>query len=157
HRDPDGQIRAGATAAQFGDEGSRGKTHAEWVRMVNECCLALDEGVGRVLAALKESGQLENTLVVYSADQGFSMGEHGFRAKLAPYEANFNSPLIVSFAGKLPEGKVCASPVCGGDLVTTFFSYAGAKLPWEMHGRDLTAVLKNPELREEPRSLLFEE
>jgi arylsulfatase A-like enzyme len=51
HRGADGQIRAGATAAQFGDEGSRGKTHAEWVRMVNECCMALDEGVGRVEAA----------------------------------------------------------------------------------------------------------
>jgi arylsulfatase A-like enzyme len=157
HRAPDGQIRAGATDAQFGDEGSRGKTHAQWVRMVNECALALDEGVGRVLDSLRDSGQLENTLVIYSADQGFSMGEHGFRAKLAPYEANFNSPLIVSFAGKLPEGKVCASPVCGGDLITTFFSYAGVKVPWQMHGRDLTSVLKLPEQREEPRALLFEE
>jgi arylsulfatase A-like enzyme len=155
-RGPDGQIRAKATQAQFGDEGGRGKTHAEWVRMVNECTLALDEGVGRVMEALRESGQLENTLVVYSADQGFSMGEHGFRAKLAPYDANFNSPLIVTFAGKLAEGKVCKTPVCGGDLVATFFAYAGVSLPWEMHGRDLTAVLKSPEA-DEQRPVLFEE
>jgi arylsulfatase A-like enzyme len=157
HKSADGQIRAGATKAQFGDEGGRGKTYAEWVRQVNECALALDEGVGRVLDCLRESGQLENTLVVYSADQGFGMGEHGFRAKLAPYDATFQSPLIVSFAGKLPAGKVCESSVCGGDLITTFFSYAGIKLPWEMHGRDLTAVLQSPETREEPRALLLEE
>jgi arylsulfatase A-like enzyme len=109
-----------------------------------------------VMEALRESGQLENTLVVYSADQGFSMGEHGFRAKLAPYDANFNSPLIVTFAGKLAEGKVCKTPVCGGDLVATFFAYAGVSLPWEMHGRDLTAVLKSPEA-DEQRPVLFEE
>src|SRR5205814_1946885 len=122
-----------------------------------ECALALDEGIGRVMAALRESGQLENTLVVFAADQGFAMGEHGFRHKLAPYEANFNSPLIVSFPGKLPEGKVFQSPACGGDLVSTFFAFAGLKLPWEVHGRDLTAVLKSPETREEPRVLLLED
>jgi arylsulfatase A-like enzyme len=157
HRDAKGEIRAGATKAQFGDEGGRGKTYADWVRQVNECALALDEGIGRVMDALKESGQLENTLVIYSADQGFSMGEHGFRAKLAPYDANLNSPLIVSFAGKLPDGKVCQSPVCGGDLVATLFAFAGIKLPWEVHGRDLSNVLKSPETPEEPRALLFEE
>jgi arylsulfatase A-like enzyme len=157
HRGPKGEIIAGKTAAAFGDEGGRGKTYADWVRQVNECALALDEGIGRVMESLRESGQLENTLVVFAADQGFGMGEHGFRAKLAPYEATFNSPLIVSFAGKLPAGKVCESSACGGDLVSTFFSYAGIKLPWEMHGRDLTAVLKSPETREEPRAVLLED
>ena len=156
YRDANGVIRAGKRA-QAAAKANRGQTHADWVRQVNECALALDEGIGRVMDALQESGQLENTLVVYSADQGFSMGEHGFRAKLAPYDANFNSPLIVSFAGKLPADKVCKSPACGGDLVTTFFSFAGIKLPWEMHGRDLSAVLQSPELLEEPRALLFEE
>jgi arylsulfatase A-like enzyme len=156
HRDAKGEIRAGATAAAFGDEGGRGKTYADWVRQVNECNLALDEGIGRVLDCLRETGQLENTLVVYSADQGFAMGEHGFRAKVAPYDANYNSPLIVSMPGTLPEGKVCKSPACGGDLVATFFSIAGLKLPWEVHGRDLMPVLKSPEAREE-RVLLFEE
>jgi arylsulfatase A-like enzyme len=157
HRGPKGEILAGATKAQFGDEGGRGKTYADWVRQVNESALALDEGVGRVMQSLRDSGQLENTLVVFAADQGFGMGEHGFRAKLAPYEATFNSPLIVSFAGKLPAGKVCPTPVCGGDLIMTFFSFAGIKLPWEMHGRDFTARLKQPEVAEEPRPLLLEE
>jgi arylsulfatase A-like enzyme len=156
HKDAKGEIRAGKTGAAFGDEGSNGKTYAEWVRQVNECALALDEGVGRVMAALKDSGQLENTVVVFAADQGFGMGEHGFRAKVAPYEATYNSPLIVSFAGQLPQGKVCVNPVCAGDLTVTFFSYAGLKQPWEMHGRDLTAMFKSPEQREEPRVLFYE-
>src|SRR6185295_8571042 len=87
HKGKDGQIMAGPTEAQFGDEGAREKSYADWVRQVNECTLALDEGVGRVLATLRESGQLDNTLVIYTADQGFGMGEHGFRSKLAPYDA----------------------------------------------------------------------
>jgi len=157
HKGPNGEIMAGATEAKFGDEGAREKSYADWVRQVNECMLALDEGVGRVLETLRESGQLDNTLVIYTADQGFGMGEHGFRSKLAPYDSTFNSPLIVSFVKQLPEGKVCQSPVCGGDLVATFFAHAGLELPWKVHGRDLTAVFKNPEVREQPRALLLEE
>jgi len=157
HRAANGRIMAGKTGAEFGDEGSRGKTYEDWVRQVNECTLALDEGIGRVMQTLRDSGQLENTLVVFAADQGFAMGEHGFRHKLGPYEANFNSPFIVSFVGKLPKGKVCSNSACGGDLVATFFAYAGLKLPWEVHGRDLTPILKSPEQREEPRVVLLEE
>jgi arylsulfatase A-like enzyme len=155
-RGPNGEPVAGATGAQFGDEGANRRTYADWVRQVNECNLALDEGIGRVMETLRQSGQLENTLVVWTADQGFAMGEHGFRHKLGPYDANYNSPLVVSFAGKLPEGKVCKSPVCAGDLITTFFSYAGLELPWKMHGRDITPLLKQPEAVEAPRTLLYE-
>ena len=85
------------------------RTHAQWVRQVNECTLAIDEGVGKLLETLKASGQLENTLLIFTADQGFSSGEHGFRTKLAPYDANYNSPLIISRPGTLPEGKVVSA------------------------------------------------
>lgn len=103
---PDGVPVMGKSGEAFGDESSKkAKTHAEWVHQVNECVPAIDEGVGQVMAALRESGQLENTLVIYTADQGFSMGEHGFRTKLAPYDANYRSPLIVSRPGTIPQGK----------------------------------------------------
>jgi arylsulfatase A-like enzyme len=105
----------------------------------------LDEGIGQVLSALEESGQLANTLVVLTSDQGYAWGQHGFRAKLAPYDANIRSPLIISMPGTLPEGKVCRTPVGGADLPPTFFSFAGLDLPWPMHGHDLTPLLKNPD------------
>jgi arylsulfatase A-like enzyme len=130
----------------FGDEAARNpRTHAQWVRQVNECTLAIDEGVGQVMEALRASGQLANTLVIFTADQGFSSGEHGFRTKLAPYDANYNSPLIVSMPGKLPEGKVCRQPVGGPDLVQTMHAFAGQEPKWKMHGRDLTPILREPE------------
>ncbi|MEW6304930.1 MAG: sulfatase-like hydrolase/transferase [Verrucomicrobiota bacterium] len=120
------------------------KTLSDWVRQYNQTARALDEGVGKVLAALEASGQLKNTLVVYTADQGFAWGYHGFRHKLAPYDENMRAPFIVSMPGTIPEGKVCRSPVGGADLVPTFFRFAGLDLPWPVHGHDLTPLLKDP-------------
>ncbi len=125
------------------DEG--GKTLDEWVQQVNECTMALDEGVGGVLAALKESGQLDNTLVIYTADQGFALGEHGCSIKLAPYDANISSPLIVSMPSRLPQGKACKQPVNSPDLVRTILSFTGLEPPWTMHGRDMSPLLLDPE------------
>ena len=144
-RGPNGEILAGKSGESFGDESGKKKgTFQNYIHQVNECVEALDEGVGRVMAALKESGQLEDTLVIYTADQGFSMGEHGFRTKLAPYDANYRCPLIFSMPGTLPEGKVSPHCVASPDLVATFHAFAGIAPAWAMHGRDLTPLLKNP-------------
>ena len=72
---------------------------------MNECVPAIDEGVGALIAALKETGELEDTVVIYTADQGFAMGEHGLRMKFAPYDASYLSPLIVSMPGAIPAGR----------------------------------------------------
>lgn len=126
------------------DGGTPGKSLDAWVQQVNECMMAVDEGVGRVLAALEASGQLENTLVVYSADQGYGLGEHGFNQKVAPYDSTISSPLIISWAGRYPAGEVCRHPVNSPDLVELFCRVAGVKVPWKMHGRDMRPLLMNP-------------
>ncbi|MEZ6126319.1 MAG: sulfatase-like hydrolase/transferase [Planctomycetaceae bacterium] len=120
-----------------------GNTLNGWVRQYHQGVRALDESVGRLVSALKESKQYENTLIVFTSDQGFAWGQHGFHTKLAPYDANIRSPLIVSMPAKLPEGKVVDRPVSGVDLVPTFFRFAGIDLPWKMHGHDLTPLLQN--------------
>jgi arylsulfatase A-like enzyme len=156
-RGPGGVPVMGTSGEKFGDESAKNaKTHAAWVQQVNECVLSLDEGVGQLIAALKETGQLENTIVVFSADQGFSMGEHGFRTKIAPYDANYASPLIVTQPGTLPQGKVCRQAVNAPDLVVTFFRFAGLELPWAMHGRDITPLVRDPEHTPWPHPVLYE-
>ena len=156
---PDGKVYAGKSGAAFGEEENekKRKTFEDLVHQTNECVEALDEGIGRVIETLRETGQLENTLIVFTADQGFAMGEHGFRMKLGPWDATYRSPFIVSMPSRFAQGKVCAQPVHGVDLVSTFFATAGIAEPWEMHGRDLTPLLKNPDVKEsEIRPLFYE-
>jgi arylsulfatase A-like enzyme len=135
-------------AGKGGEGAGKGKKAARfdnWVRQVNECVPAIDEGVGQLVAALKETGQYDNTLIVYTADQGFAMGEHGFRIKLAPYDANYRSPFIVSMPSRFPTGKFCPQSVNATDVMATFLSIMGVKVPWPLHGRDFTSLLENPD------------
>ena len=130
---------------QTGDNAKKpGLDFERWIQQVNECTLALDEGVGKVMAALDESGQLDNTLILYTADQGFGLGEHGLNQKHVPYDGGVASPLIVCRPGVVSGGQVCPQPVNTPDLVATICATAGIELPWKTHGRDITPLLKSP-------------
>lgn len=122
----------------------RGGEYFSSVRGYHETAYSLDDGVGALMAALEATSQLENTLVIFTSDQGFAWGQHGFQHKMAPYDANLSCPLIVSFAGRLPEGEVCDVPVGGQDLVPTMMRFAGLEAPWALHGRDITPLLESP-------------
>ncbi|MBI5686805.1 MAG: sulfatase-like hydrolase/transferase [Verrucomicrobia bacterium] len=116
----------------------------ELVRGYNRLVSALDEGVGKLLKALEETGQLDNTLIVYTSDQGFAWGEHGFAWKVGAYDACIKAPMIFRLPGRVARGGVCKQPVTVVDLAPTLLGVAGVKLPWTMHGRDLRPLLKNP-------------
>ncbi|NJN05936.1 MAG: sulfatase-like hydrolase/transferase, partial [Rhodobacteraceae bacterium] len=114
-RGPNGEpvLKREAKGRQVGDdaEAAKGRSLTSWVRQYNQAVNALDEGIGKVMAALESSGQLKNTLVIFTSDQGFAWGQHGFRQKLAPYDSNIRSPLIISMPGTIPEGRVATAPV----------------------------------------------
>lgn len=140
------ELRGGGFKAKtVNTRGIHGNTLSDWVRQYHQGVLALDEGIGKLIAALKKSGQWDNTLIVFTSDQGFAWGQHGFRMKLAPYDATIRSPLIVSMPGTLPEGKVCKAPVGGVDLAPTLLSFAKVKRPWKMHGHNLMPLLREPD------------
>lgn len=122
-----------------------GKPFDAWIQQMNECNMAIDEGVGRLVQTLKATGQFDNTLIVYAADQGYGLGEHGFNQKVAPYDATVASPLIVSRPGHVPQGKVCSHPVNSPDLVDLMCAHAQVELPWKTHGRDIRPLVQKPE------------
>lgn len=148
------QIKRAPAANNF-DSNVAGRPYEKWVQQVNECAMAIDEGVARLIAALEATGQLENTLVVYTADQGYGLGEHGFHQKHAPYDAKVAGPLIISQLGTWPEGKVCREPVNSPDLVELFCTTTGLKLPWATHGRDIRPLLREPETARLEQPLLM--
>ena len=122
-----------------------GRTLTDWVQQYNRAVRALDEGVGQVIDAIEAMGQLDNTLVVFTSDQGFAWGQHGFRHKFAPYDANLLAPMIMRLPGLIPAGTVCETPIGGQDIPPTFLSLIGMEQPWKMHGQDLTPLLTKPD------------
>lgn len=137
------------------DKDEPGLDFQKWIQQVNECAAALDEGVGRVMAALRESGQLENTLVVFTADQGYGLGEHGLNQKQVPYDGGMASPLIISQPGTLAEGKVCTQAINAPDLTAFMCSRGKISVPWKMHGRDIAPLLAQPESAALDRPMLM--
>jgi arylsulfatase A-like enzyme len=105
------------------------------------CVTGLDHHVGRIFAALKETGQWENTIIVFSGDNGLSLGEHGLFGKQNLYEfGGMHVPLVIAGPG-IPHGRSAAFTYLM-DLFPTFVSLAGAKSPDGVDGLDLTPVLR---------------
>ena len=106
------------------------------------CIKAVDEGVGRVLDYLDEAGLAENTIVVYSSDQGFFLGEHGWFDKRWIFEESMRTPLVVKWPGVTKPGQVCSEIVSNVDFAETFLEAAGVPVPVEMQGASLVPILK---------------
>lgn len=102
---------------------------------------ALDESVGRLLDWLERSGRAENTLVIYTSDQGFFLGEHGWFDKRFIYEESFQMPFLARLPGRIPAGQVLSDMACNVDFAPTFLDYAGLTVPSYMQGRSLRGVL----------------
>ncbi len=115
------------------------------VKKYHKAVKSLDDGVGAVMQALKDSGQLENTVVIFTSDQGFAWGQHGANEKWMPYDANICAPLIFSAPGLVKPRTVCKEPVNGVDITSTIHSLTGIEPEWKMHGRDLMGLLTSPD------------
>ncbi len=95
---------------------------------------SVDDGVGQVLDYLKENDLEENTIVVYTSDQGFYLGEHGWFDKRFMYEESFRMPLLVKYPKEIKPGTVVDELVQNLDFAPTFLDYAGVDIPEEIQG-----------------------
>ena len=116
-----------------------------YVKQQTEAVLAIDDGVGRLVETLEKTGQLENTIIVFTSDQGYVWGHHGLKGKIDPYDDAIRAPLIVSYPKKFAQGKVCRSPVNGPDMVRSFHAWAGVEPDTVVTGRDITPIVMEPE------------
>ena len=104
--------------------------------------LSVDESVGRVLEYLKKTGMDKNTMVVYTSDQGFFLGEHGWFDKRFMYEISYRTPLLVRWPGVTKAGSVNGDIVSNLDFAQTFLDAAGIDQPTDMQGASLVPFLQ---------------
>ncbi len=105
------------------------------------CIASVDENVGRLLDYLDRSGLAENTMVVYTSDQGFFLGDHGWFDKRFFYEESDRMPLLIRFPGRVKPGSVNKDLVSNVDFAPTFLDVAGAPIPPDMQGRSFKPLL----------------
>ena len=105
------------------------------------CIRTVDENVGRILKYLDDEGLADNTIVVYSADQGFYLGEHGWFDKRWIFEESLRTPLLVRWPGVIKPGSTNKDLVSNLDFAETFLDAAGLPVPKEMQGRSMMPIL----------------
>lgn len=128
------RVYAGATLSKEQIGIARG-TYYGMVHLV-------DDAVGRIIAALKEQGLFENTIIAVNSDQGFQLGEHGVWKKRDFYDTNVCIPMFFYYPKALPKGKVIEAPVESIDFLPTLLDLCGLKAPKNIEARSLLPLIR---------------
>src|ERR1043166_577682 len=121
-----------------------GGGHSGTARAQLRALAAVDEGVGQLFKALEDAKQLDNTLIVFSSDNGFFWGEHGLGDKRWAYEESIRDPLLMRYPKLIKPGTTLDQFVLNIDIAPTLLQAAGAPIPKTIQGRSLLPLLKDP-------------
>ena len=119
------------------------------------CVAAVDESVGRILEGLDRSGLAPKTLVIYTSDQGFFLGEHGWFDKRFMYEEALRMPLVMRLPGRIPAGSVMNNMLTNVDFAPTLLDAAGLKTPAAMQGRSFLPLAETGRVSGWPESIFY--
>ena len=115
--------------------------YQQYIKDFLRCGRVLDENVGRLLRFLDDQGLAENTVVLYTADQGHFLGEHGFFSKRFMYDESMRMPLIIRYPEQIKPHTVNSDMISNVDLAPTLLELAGIPIPESMQGRSFLANL----------------
>ncbi|EJU02671.1 alkaline phosphatase-like protein [Dacryopinax primogenitus] len=104
---------------------------------------SVDDNVGRLLDYLDKEGLTENTIVIYTSDQGFFLGEHGWFDKRFIYEESFQMPFLIRYPREIKPGTVCDDIIQNVDFAPTWLDFAGPPIPNYMQGYSFRSLLQN--------------
>ncbi|MBM0170555.1 sulfatase family protein [Altererythrobacter sp. C41] len=144
----DARLQANNDAMNEADLHGRDLALWKYQRYMNQYLAtvsAVDESVGRVLDWLERTGLDENTIVVYTSDQGFYLGEHGWFDKRFMYEESLRTPLVMQYPGHIAPGTRVQAPVQNVDYAPTFLDFAGLPMRDTIQGRSLREVVDDGE------------
>jgi len=124
------------------DENQWRKFAYAYYRMMED----VDKQVGQVLQALRETGQEDNTLIIFTSDHGEGLGSHRWTGKMMYYQEEAAVPLIVSFKGVTPAGRIDREHLVSAlDMLPTICDYAGLRGPAIMRGKSLRPIIEKPQ------------
>lgn len=138
----------------------RGKELASWKyqRYMQDylaCVASVDKNVGRLMNYLDDSGLSSNTIVIYTSDQGFFLGEHGLFDKRYMYEESIRMPLLVRWPGEVAENTVAGEIVTNVDLGATLLELSGQPIPADTQGRSILPLLRGSAPPDWPTSFYY--
>ena len=146
-RDLNERDLKGPVPSGLSPEGEKRWRYQRFIKDYLRCIASVDDNVGRLLDYLDEEGLTENTIVIYTSDQGFFLGDHGWFDKRFMYEESLRMPFIIRYPREIKPGTVNENIILNVDFAPTFLDYAGVEVPEEMQGRSFRPLL-NGELPE---------
>ena len=120
----------------------RGHIYQQYIKAFLRCGRVLDENVGKLVDYLKQNDLYDNTVIIYTADQGHFLGEHGFFSKRFMYDEALRMPLIVRYPSWIRPGSINTDMVINADFAPTILEMAGLEIPEELQGRSFANNLK---------------
>ena len=131
---------------EFKEKGLKGKELALWkydryMKDYLSTIQSVDDGVGELLDYLDKEGLAENTIVVYTSDQGFYLGEHGWFDKRFMYEESFRTPILMKYPKEIKAGTVVDQLIQNLDFAPTFMDYAGVDIPNDVQGESFRNIV----------------
>jgi len=127
--------------SKFSDEENTRLAYNAYLKKFLRCVKGIDDNLGRLFKHLEDVGQLDNTVIIYTGDQGFMLGEHDYQDKRWMYEESQRMPFLVRYPKTVPAGQRLDTIVENVDFAPTMLDFAGATIPDSVQGRSFKSLL----------------
>ena len=129
--------------------------YQRYIKDYLRCVASVDDNVGRVLDYLEEEGIADDTIVIYTSDQGFFIGDHGWYDKRFMYEESLRMPFIIRYPQEIKAGSVNGDIITNVDFAAMFLDYAGIEAPERFQGRSFRPLLEGSTPADWPQSMYY--
>jgi len=128
--------------ADHSDEANTRLAYNAYLKKFLRCVKGIDDNLGRLFKHLEDTGQMDNTVIIYTGDQGFMLGEHDYQDKRWMYEESQRMPFLVRYPKTIPANQRFDTIIENVDYGATMLEFAGAKIPSSVQGRSFKSLLE---------------
>jgi arylsulfatase A-like enzyme len=121
----------------------RSVSYQKFVKDFLRCAASIDDNLEKIISYLKETNQIENTIIIYTSDQGYFLGEHGFFDKRMMYEESSRMPFVISYPRSIPKSKRIDNLILNIDIPSLLLDYAGITSPNSFQGKSFKNAIES--------------